>query len=102
MRPMPSLTTSFESELRCSSGSRARNSIPSNAPPKMLAKTMPLSIRDGMKPSSGYRSKELGPCHRLDDAAFPTEIHLGQKQEEASLIFRLASAFFEGRFWEFL
>ena len=43
--PMPSLTTSLDSLVRCCSGKTARSSIPSSVPPKTQAKMMPLMPR---------------------------------------------------------
>ncbi len=42
MRPMPSLTTSFDSLVRCCSGKTARKIIPSSVPPNTQAKIIPL------------------------------------------------------------
>src|SRR5262249_181695 len=46
IRPMPSLTRSLVSGLKCFSGRMARSTIPRSVPPKMHANTMPLMAKE--------------------------------------------------------
>src|SRR5262245_29105608 len=68
MRPMPSLTRSFDSALACSCGRMARRIIPRRLPATRHANTMQLIVRELMK-----HLRERSRCHEHDPEALEPE-----------------------------